>query len=107
MTRLTRRDLLLTFLGPAVASACRSAKPPSLPFEGAILGGNDRVGHLLRAGFEDYRILELDTEPGGTARGGHNTITAFPWGAHYLPCPQPHARSVELLALEMGAAERD
>ncbi|MGO9830880.1 MAG: FAD-dependent oxidoreductase [Myxococcaceae bacterium] len=139
MTRLTRRELLLTFLGPAVASACHSARPPALPFEGAILGANDRVGHLLRAGFrpkpqvqtrapvlivgggiaglsaawrlsragfEDYRILELDTEAGGTARGGSNAVTAFPWGAHYLPCPQPHARSVELLALEMGAATR-
>ncbi len=139
MTRFTRRDLLLAFLGPAVATACHGGKPPALAFEGAILGANDSRGHLLRAGFkptpqvqtrtavliigggiaglsaawrlsragvEDYRILELDAEPGGTSRAGSNAVTPFPWGAHYLPCPQPHARSVELLALEMGAAER-
>jgi len=139
MTRFTRRDLLLAFLGPAVATACRGAKPPALSFDGAILGANDSRGHLLRTGFkptpqlqtraaviiigggiaglsaawrlsragvEDYRILELDSEPGGTSRAGRNAVTAFPWGAHYLPCPQPHARSVALLAVEMGAAER-
>ncbi len=139
MTRFTRRDLLLAFLGPTVATACRGGKPPALAFEGAILGANDSRGHLLRAGFkptpqlqtrtavliigggiaglsaawrlsragvEDYRILELEAEPGGTSRAGRNAVTPFPWGAHYLPCPQPHARSVELLALEMGAAER-
>lgn len=139
MTRLSRRELLLAFLGPAVASGCRNARPGSLSFEGEIVGANDSRGHLLRAGFqptpqvqtragvviigggiaglsaawrlsragvEDYRIFELDAEPGGTARSGSNPVTAFPWGAHYLPCPQPHARAVELLALEMGAAER-
>ena len=139
MTPLSRRELLLAFLGPAVATACTSRKPPSLPFEGAIVGANDGVGHLLRAGFkptpnvesrvevaivgagiaglsaawrlsragfENYRVLELDSAPGGTARGGSNVVTAFPWGAHYLPCPQPHARSISALAVEMGAAER-
>ena len=139
MTPFTRRELLLAFLGPVVATACRNAKSPSLPFEGTVVGANDNLGHLLRAGFkpeptvqsrakvvivgggiaglsaawrlsragfEDYRILELDSEPGGTARGGSNAVTRFPWGAHYLPCPQPHARGIEALALEMGAAER-
>ncbi len=139
MTRLTRRELLLALLGPAVAAACRRLGPPSLPFEGAIVGAADGLGHRLRAGFrpepqtesraevvivgagiaglsaawrlsraglEDYRVLELDGEPGGTARGGGNAVTPFPWGAHYLPCPLPHARAVELLVEEMGAAQR-
>jgi hypothetical protein len=55
---------------------------------------------------EDWRILELDVEPGGTARGGEGPVSPFPWGAHYLPCPLPHARAVVELAMEMGAASR-
>ncbi len=139
MNRLSRRDLLQALLGPAVAAACRSARPPTLPFEGAILGADDSLGHrvrsgerpvpvtesraavaivgagiaglsaawrLSRSGLEDYRILDLDAEPGGTARGGGNAVSPYPWGAHYLPCPLSHARAVETLILEMGAAER-
>lgn len=139
MTRLTRRELLLSFLGPAVAAAaCRGGRPASLPFDGVIAGADDGLGHRLRDGFrpgpevesrasvvvvgagmaglsaawrlsraglEDYRVLELGAAPGGTAVGGANAVSAFPWGAHYLPCPLPHARAVGLLAREMGAAE--
>ncbi len=136
---LTRRDLLLAFLGPVVAAACRTDRPPELPFEGTIAGGDDRSGHRLRegwrpeplrtsraavvvvgaglaglsaawrlsrAGLDDYRVLELGVAPGGTSVGGANGVTPFPWGAHYLPCPLPHARAVELLAEELGAAVR-
>jgi monoamine oxidase len=139
VNRLSRRELLLAFLGPAVAAACRSARPPTLPFEGSVAGADDPLGHRLRsgdrpvpqvesrvavaivggglaglsaawrlsrAGLDDYRLLDLDAAPGGTARGGRNGVSAFPWGAHYLPCPLPHARAVEMLILEMGAAER-
>jgi monoamine oxidase len=31
-------------------------------------------------------------------------VSAFPWGAHYLPAPLPHARAVEALVRELGAA---
>jgi phytoene dehydrogenase-like protein len=139
VTRLTRRELLLSFLGPAVAAAaCRGGRPASLPFDGVIAGADDGLGHTLRAGarprpdvesrasvvvvgaglaglsaawrlsragLEDYRVLELGAAPGGTAVGGANAVSAFPWGAHYLPCPLPHARAVGLLAREMGAAD--
>jgi protoporphyrinogen oxidase len=73
---------------------------------GGGIAGLSAAWRLSRAGVEDYRILELDSEPGGTSQAGSNTVSRFPWGAHYLPCPQPHARAVELLAEEMGAAER-
>jgi monoamine oxidase len=140
VTDLTRRELLRFLLGPPIAAACRREERAPIRFEGAIAGADDRLGHLLRAGFrptphlvsrrpivivgggiaglsaawrlsragvEDYRILELDERPGGTACGGGNAVSSFPWGAHYLPCPLPHARAVELLLLEMGVAEKD
>jgi monoamine oxidase len=74
---------------------------------GGGVAGLSAAWRLSRAGLEGYRVLELDREPGGTARGGAGRVSAFPWGAHYLPCPLPHARAVEALLLEMGAAERD
>ncbi len=73
---------------------------------GAGVAGLSAAWRLSRAGLEGYRVLELEAEPGGTARGGANGVSVFPWGAHYLPCPLPHAQAVEVLLLEMGAAER-
>jgi len=136
---LSRRELLLAFLGPVVAAGCRGSRPPELPFEGTVAGADDRAGHRLRegprpspertsraavvvvgaglaglstawrlsrAGLDDYRVLELSAEPGGTSVAGSGAVGPFPWGAHYLPCPLPQARAVELLALELGAAAR-
>jgi protoporphyrinogen oxidase len=59
---------------------------------------------LSRANMHDYEVLELEAEPGGTSRAGRNAVTPYPWGAHYLPCPLPHARAVRALLLEMGVA---
>jgi hypothetical protein len=35
----------------------------------------------------NFRLLELDNETGGNARGGANGQFKYPWGAHYLPLP--------------------
>lgn len=61
---------------------------------------------LLRAGFTNFRIVELDEQPGGTARMGENATSRYPWGAHYLPCPLPHAKAVIALLEEMNVASR-
>lgn len=74
---------------------------------GAGIAGLSAAWRLARAGVREARILELDDAPGGTARGGEGPVSPFPWGAHYLPCPLPHARATVELLLEMGAASRD
>ncbi|MBX0290606.1 FAD-dependent oxidoreductase [Hymenobacter sp. HSC-4F20] len=53
---------------------------------------------LARRGFRPEQVLlvELDEQPGGNSRAGRNEVTAYPWGAHYLPLPDP--RNHELLA---------
>lgn len=71
---------------------------------GAGVSGLSAAWRLERAGVRDFEVLELEAEPGGTARAGHNAVTAYPWAAHYLPCPLPHARAVRALLLEMGVA---
>jgi phytoene dehydrogenase-like protein len=74
---------------------------------GGGIAGLSAGWRLARAGFNDFRILELDDAPGGTARMGENEISRHPWGAHYLPCPLPHAKAALALLSEMGIAARD
>ncbi|HKP61982.1 MAG TPA: FAD-dependent oxidoreductase [Polyangiales bacterium] len=71
---------------------------------GAGVAGLSAAWRLSGAGYDDYEVLELEREPGGTSRSGSNDFTKFPWGAHYVPCPLPHARAVRALLLEMGVA---
>jgi len=49
---------------------------------------------LAEAGYHDFALLELEREVGGNARGGANGVTAYPWGAHYLPVPNAEARAL-------------
>ena len=73
---------------------------------GGGVAGLSAAWRLERAGQRDYQVLELDDAPGGTARGGQNAVSRFPWGAHYLPCPLPHARAALALLEEMGVCSR-
>lgn len=42
---------------------------------------------LRQHGLQDLCILELAERPGGNAVWGENEVSAYPWGAHYLPAP--------------------
>ena len=126
---LTRRELLLAFLGVACSPRSRHPLPP-----GEIVGASDAVGHRLRAphnvvpsewtahdvvivgagvaglgaawrfkhaDFEDVVVLELEEVAGGTARSGKN----YPWGAHYVPVPLREDRALTRVLSEMGVLE--
>lgn len=73
----------------------------------AILGGGmaglSAGWTLERAGFGSWQVLELEPEPGGTARSGSNRVSAFPWGAHYVPAPTPGNRALAAVLEEVGA----
>lgn len=132
---VTRRDVLVTFLGTAAANvACRRPSPRAVP--GALIDRVHQTGHLLRgpelpranedtarldalivgggaaglcagwrlrgAGLDDFLLLEVDDVMGGTARAGHNEVSSFPWGAHYLPAPLTMRGLVPKLLGEMG-----
>ena len=32
-------------------------------------------------------LVELGDDTGGNAASGRNAVSAYPWGAHYLPLP--------------------
>ena len=68
----------------------------------AIVGGGiaglSAAWHLRRNDFNDFAVLELEREPGGTARSGKGDPVGYPWGAHYLPVPfKENAELVSLL----------
>ncbi|TGE29556.1 FAD-dependent oxidoreductase [Hymenobacter metallicola] len=53
---------------------------------------------LHRHGQQNVLLLELDAHVGGNSASGQNATSAFPWGAHYLPLPDPrHAELLEFL----------
>ncbi|MDD5035751.1 MAG: NAD(P)-binding protein, partial [Methylococcaceae bacterium] len=77
----------------------------------AIVGGGvsglSAAWKLDKAGFADFRLFELEDAVGGNARGGRNAISAYPWGAHYLPLPGPQAQTVRELLADFGILQGD
>jgi len=69
---------------------------------GAGIAGLSAGWKLAKSGFRDFEILELEPEPGGNSRWGENGVSAYPWGAHYLPVPTSESTAVRELLEEMG-----
>ncbi len=77
---------------------------------GVVIGGGGRAGlssawKLLKAGFEDFVLIELEPVPGGTARSGSSQLVSYPWGAHYVPAPTKDNPALTELIEEMGMLE--
>ena len=70
---------------------------------GGGVAGLSAAWRLTAAGVKDVRVVELESEPGGTSRSGRNEVSAYPWGAHYLPAPLVDSGPVTRLLREMGA----
>jgi phytoene dehydrogenase-like protein len=94
----------------------RDQPPPSLPAgaarekTGVLIVGGGVAGlaaawRLLRAGVEDFTLLELEPVVGGTARGGALGGLACPWGAHYISAPRAEQRALCTLLAELGLFE--
>lgn len=69
---------------------------------GGGIGGLAAGCELLRQGFTDFTILELESRVGGNAVYGENRVSAYPWGAHYLPIASPETVEVVRLLEELG-----
>jgi protoporphyrinogen oxidase len=85
--------------------------PESWQRAGTVIVGGGVAGlaagwRLRRAGYEDFVLLELEREAGGTARSGEtHGVVPYPWGAHYLPAPLKENRALVSLLDEMGVLE--
>ncbi len=69
---------------------------------GGGIAGLSAGWKLAGSGFSDFVLLELESAPGGNARWGENGVSAYPWGAHYLPQPTRESSAVRELLEEMG-----
>jgi len=95
-------------LREAKAATPDSWERASIVIVGAGVAGLSAAWALDRAGAGDFLILELEDAPGGTARSGQGVVTPYPWGAHYVPVPDPANRALIALLDEAGAvAGRD
>jgi protoporphyrinogen oxidase len=100
----------LAFRPEALGHRVRDEKPPELGADrwekaGIVIVGGGVAGlsaawRLLEKGYEDFVLLELEGAVGGTARGGANAVSAFPWGAHYITAPMKE--NVDLVRLLHG-----
>ncbi len=127
---LTRREFIGGALAAAAFAACRGEKelPGELLGPNHALGHKLRMGgfskpgktervpvvivgggaaglsagwKLLRSGFGEFVLLDLEARAGGNAAWGENAVSRYPWGAHYLPLPGPHAKAVRQLLREL------
>ena len=65
---------------------------------GGGIAGLTAAWEFKRKNFDDFILLELEKEAGGTARSGKGDPVGYPWGAHYLPVPfQENGELIELL----------
>ena len=77
----------------------------------AIVGGGisglSAAWRFAKAGFADFELLELEGRAGGNARWDESTVTAYPWGAHYIPLPTREARTTRALLADLGILQGD
>lgn len=72
---------------------------------GGGIAGLSAARKLLQSGVDRFVLLELEEQPGGTSVSGESDLIAYPWGAHYLPVPLPHNKSLIGLLDELGIVE--
>lgn len=83
-----------------VLPAPSSKKKVDVAIVGGGIAGLAAARALAQAGIDDYRLFELEDEAGGNSRGGLVGGYACPWGAHYVPVPEPYADELADLLTE-------
>jgi protoporphyrinogen oxidase len=68
---------------------------------GGGVSGLSAAYHLKKHGNKNFMLLELESRAGGNSVWGENSVSRFPWGAHYLPLPSP--KNKPLLEFLRGA----
>ena len=62
---------------------------------GSGISGLSAKRWLHNHGMNNVMLVEMDDHFGGNAHHGKNEVSAYPWGAHYIPVPD--IRNTELL----------
>ena len=83
-------------------SAARDRERIPVVIIGGGIAGLSAAWWMRRLGFDEFVLLELEDAVGGNSRSGRNEISAYPWGAHYVPLPDRRIPLVEELFGELG-----
>jgi phytoene dehydrogenase-like protein len=97
-------------IGHLLRSGITASPNQTIDIDTIIVGGGisglSAAWWLKRNGFEDYLLLEMDSDVGGNSTSGSNAISKYPWGAHYIPLPGPEAHYVRSFFEEIGVIQR-
>lgn len=92
--------------GP-LPTLAHTAPAETLSAEVVIVGGGiaglSARRWLAKAGMTDVLLLELEEKTGGNSTSGQNSVSAYPWGAHYLPIPDIRNRELLDFLAEAGS----
>ncbi|MBF0292889.1 MAG: NAD(P)/FAD-dependent oxidoreductase, partial [Nitrospinae bacterium] len=83
---------------PAVSSESKTG----IVIVGGGVAGLCAGWELKRRGYGDFILLEMERSAGGNCISGRNGVSAYPWGAHYVPLPGPEAVFTRELFEELG-----
>lgn len=82
-------------------------EPVDVVIVGGGVGGLAAARRFWQQGERDFVLLELEAGVGGNALSSANEVSAFPWGAHYLPLPGPELPEIRRLLEELGVIAGD
>ncbi len=89
----------------AIDTASLSPQTTEVVIVGGGLAGLSAGWRLMKNGHSDFVLLEVEPQTGGTAASGTSQVTAYPWGAHYVPTPGPDNPALLDILGEVGAIE--
>jgi monoamine oxidase len=84
----------------------KSRSVPVLIVGGGI-AGLSCAWQLQRQGMHDFHLLEMESGLGGNSRSGKTPVSAFPWGAHYVPLANRESVYVRELFADLGILHGD
>ena len=69
---------------------------------GGGIAGLSAAWKLHKSGFHDFILLEMEHSVGGNSSYGENSVSAYPWGAHYVPLLAQESTCAHALFKELG-----
>ncbi len=87
------------FSAPTIVRECETV------IIGGGISGLSAAWWLKKGDYDKFMLLELEPEVGGNSLSGKNPISAYPWGAHYLPLPGREAKYVHSLLQELDVIQ--
>lgn len=69
---------------------------------GGGIAGLAAAHQLQKTGVQNFVVLDMESAAGGNSISGHNAVSAYPWGAHYVPLPGRDCHEIIAFFEEIG-----